>query len=429
MTFIKHCGIKNNLPDLDDLIETHLPCTFGVLRRNDLAESIYLWLDSYDRGDCEGDFMSAIQVTREYEQNLRTSFTGLKEVMNAKLGQIFDTKTDDEIMAMFPLQNVPRENYLAFVAFARESYGRGHAEISGRFDFSIDPETGDVFVYEYNGGTPATLFESTVLQDIIGKETPNPLGWKSTVHFPTKLMGKNIAIVVGDTFEEDLATAETVGNVLSQVRRTTSFMVTPENFRFNPDHVYAEDNPYSPFFDADAPTIKFSGAYCMIPWEELMMGDFILRWKEWDSEMHFLVPAHAWFYNHKAFLTLLDEATLKELKPDLDLQPVKIRIESYRTPQSFGGARYVRKPMLGRCSASITIWEKGRQVEQSDCKELDDGDYVYQPFVECPLLGGFRVMGTMLCTDMFATTLGFRAFSGHILDVTDETVLPYVFAD
>lgn len=427
MSKIFATAIHNTLPDLADVIQEHLPYSWNTLAKNNLAESIYLWLDSYDGGQAEGSFIGAIGVREDYSKALRTAFTSLGVVMDAHLYNMFQENTDEEMVKKFPNSSVNRQKYLNFMAFARASVVRGARCMSGRYDFVINPEDGEVFIYEYNPGTAACLFESTVLQSELNirNNTPSAGDWRGYVDFLRKYEGKNVAIVVDDQFAEDLGTSETIATTMRGLG-VNPIYVKESEFLFNEGHVYDEDNPYSPFYSTEDPSVKFAAVYAMIPWEHLMMSDFMDKWQEWCTEVDFLVPAHQWLMSHKSFLTYLTEDVVKAIMPDFNAGEAKIKICSRSTPELFFDRKYVRKPVLGRQSASVSIFEGGLEVTKSEHQELDNGDYVYQPFVEPPLLGGQRVIGTMFMSDHYACGLGFRGFHGDILQVDDEVVIPYV---
>lgn len=266
-----------------------------------------------------------------------------------------------------------------FIPIIEKSWIEDHPAIYGRFDFGYDGK--NLKLFEFNADTPTSLFEGSIvqwywLQDFdSNKDQFNSMHekliayWKflkgylyrDTLHF-TCIKGSL----------EDLTTTEYMRDCAIQAGIDTSL-------------IYIDDIGWDGNWFVDAKNKPIQNIFKLYPWEWLIreqFGNNII-----DQQCMFWVePSWKMILSNKAILPIL-----WELFPECPYL-----LESYfEKPDSL--TDYVKKPILSREGANVSIVKNGNDVFQSGGEYGEEG-FIYQKFFEpktfdgkIPVLGSWVI--------------------------------------
>ena len=279
----------------------------------------------------------------------------------------------------------------------------------GRFDLGYDgihpPK-----MFEYNCDTPTALLEAAVIQ----------WEWKEAV-FPDadqfnslheKLLAKWRDITpylkshathfthLNDSAGEDTVTVAYLRDLAVQAGlKTTAIFIKDIGW----------NSVSRRFVDLDNQPIDV--LFHLYPWEWLLKEEFGSHIVDCYDQMDWIEPVWKMILSNKAILPVL-----WELFPDHpNLLP------SFFEPK---GSSYVRKPLLAREGANITVVKDGKTIAGTEGVYGEEG-YVYQGLYELPYLGGNRpVIGSWI-VDGEPAGMGIRE-DGLITGNTARFV-PHVF--
>ncbi|MGB8356783.1 MAG: glutathionylspermidine synthase family protein [Chthoniobacteraceae bacterium] len=291
----------------------------------------------------------------------------------------------------------------AFVPLIKNSWEREDLSLYGRFDLCYDG-THPPKMYEYNADTPTSLLEAAVIQWHWLEDTFPERDQFNSIHEKLIARWKEAGITGTTHFacvrdhSEDFATTVYMEDTAVQAGLKTKRLFMDE-IGWNG----------SAFVDLENEQIKT--LFKLYPWEWLIDEEFSphLIGEPWRVSE----PAWKMVLSNKAILPLL-----WEMFPDHpNLLP------AYTTPDSFGG-NYVKKPILGREGANITMVANGREITTPG--DYADGDFIYQALTPPPVMNGFYpVIGSWIAQDE-AAGIGIRESN---LPVTQNTsrFIPHFF--
>lgn len=268
----------------------------------------------------------------------------------------------------------------AFRELVAQSWRQRDATLYGRFDFSWDGES-EPKLLEYNADTPTALLEASVIQWHWLEDTNPKADQFNSLH--EKLVARLQALhpasgggvlhltCVKDN-DEDLGTIEYLRDCALQAgwdaRRIDIEDLGWDGARF----VDLEDEPIATLFK-------------LYPWEWLVREEFGQHLLARPAAL--IEPAWKMLLSNKALLVLLWEMNYGH--PNL--------LPAYFTPQKFG-ADYVRKPLLSREGANVTIRSRGA-VRQAPGGYGSEG-FVYQGVAPLPAFDGrYPVIGSWIIGD------------------------------
>jgi glutathionylspermidine synthase len=266
-----------------------------------------------------------------------------------------------------------------FHELVAQSWREREPTLYGRFDFSWDGE-GEPKLLEYNADTPTSLLEASVVQWHWLEDTRPQADQFNSLHEKLiarmQLMraapGAALHLACVRDSEEDLGNVEYLRDCALQAG-------------WDARRIAIEDIGWdgARFVDLDARPID--ALFKLYPWEWLVreaFGEHLLT-----RPARLLEPAWKMLLSNKALLVLLWE--LNYGHPNL--------LPSYFTPQQFG-ADFVRKPLLSREGANVTIRSRG-VVRQQPGGYGGEG-YVYQGVAPLPAFDGrYPVIGAWIVGD------------------------------
>jgi glutathionylspermidine synthase len=259
------------------------------------------------------------------------------------------------------------------------SWREREASLYGRFDFSWDGE-GEPKLLEYNADTPTALLEASVVQWHWLEDVQPRDDQFNSLH--EKLIARLQAIkpasggvlhlsCVRDN-DEDLGTVEYLRDCALQAG-------------WDARRIDIEDLGWDGARFVDLDEAPVSTLFKLYPWEWLVreeFGEHLL-----GRPARLIEPAWKMLLSNKALLVLLWEMNYGH--PNL--------LPAYFTPQKFG-ADYVRKPLLSREGANVTIRSRG--VVRAAPGGYGGEGFVYQGVAPLPAFEGrYPVVGAWIVGD------------------------------
>lgn len=292
-----------------------------------------------------------------------------------------------------------------------ESWENETPSIYGRFDFAFDKDK-QLKLLEFNADTPTSLFECGVVQwlwmeNYFG-ETKDQFNSVHDKLIETWKMLK--PYLKGDTLHftcvreslEDLTNVEYLRDCAIQAGINTKLIYIDEIGWNNVNFVDLEDETITDIFK-------------LYPWEWMVNEMFAYNIKNDEVKANWIEPAWKMILSNKAIL-----AVLWELYPNHPLL-----LETYFSePQQMKD--YVKKPLLSREGANITVVRDGKTTEETSGEYGEEG-YIYQELAELHKEeSGYSIIGSWIIgqescgitfreSDQFITTDKSR-FVPHIIE-------------
>ena len=293
----------------------------------------------------------------------------------------------------------------AFHELAAQSWREREPTLYGRFDFSWNGE-GEPKLLEYNADTPTSLLEASVVQwhwlEDVQKDADqfNSLHEKLIARFQRLAPasgGGVLHLACVKENDEDLGNIEYLRDCALQAG-------------WDARRIAIEDLGWdgARFVDLDEQPVRT--LFKLYPWEWLVREEFGQHLLSRPARL--IEPAWKMLLSNKALLVLLWE--LNYGHPNL--------LPAYFTPQKFG-SDYVRKPLLSREGANVTIRSRG-VVRQQPGGYGEEG-FVYQGVAPLPAFNGrYPVVGAWIVGDQPAG-IGLREDDSPITKNTSRFVPHY----
>lgn len=263
---------------------------------------------------------------------------------------------------LFHLLKIPE----GIIPYIKQTWENETPAIYGRFDFSYDG-TGVPKMLEFNADTPTSLFEAAIVQWYWLQAHDKTQDQFNSIHEklidywaylkPYLRPGKLYFACIKDNIE-DFTTTEYLRDCAMQAGIDTAFIDISE-VGFNPQlglFVDESENPIKNLFK-------------LYPWEWLANEDFAQYYA--NDVMTVIEPAWKMLFSNKAILPILFE--LFPTNPYL--------LPSYF--DSHGMQNYVKKPILSREGANITLYKNGKPIQESGGEYGSEG-FIFQALAELP---------------------------------------------
>lgn len=295
-----------------------------------------------------------------------------------------------------------------------ESWRRGDPEIYGRFDLAYDG-TGPAKLLEYNADTPTSLYESAAfqwqwLEDQLGTGVLDEgcdqfngihealverfravFAPKSDLHFTA--VGGN---------PEDYATVEAMGWAAREAGLGAHYCDL-EKVAISKDGQFLDDQD------------RVMGVlFKLYPWEDLFRDDFAKHiagsgclflepaWKALLSNKGLLPVLWQMFEGHPNLLPAFFEADIADALAGRGSAAGEVA-QAFGRASAKLAAGHVRKPILSREGASVTIIQNGVVVEKATNTDYAEHPRIIQAYAPLPQFDGFRpVIGAWIVGDTCA---------------------------
>lgn len=421
--------------ELESLLREELPYVYGLSSNHaNLRQSVRELL-SFPLQHVAA--MPFYQVPEKCVEPIADAFSAAYAALLNGLERLFD---DPQAMRTFMDCPFLRRHGERFVPYARHTFRSRTLtgqSLYGRFDAALNPASGQVTgIYEFNGDTPVMLFESINLQHRLSSQI-DPSGQRQFNEWygmTGDLLRAHrfephhqIALACSFDHIEDLATCETLAQVVGEQAAAHLLDLTDIDY----DHA----NPEQPFVIHGTDTY-LDALFVLSPWEEMVENfpQAFMQWERWADRVAVLEPAWKWFISHKGMLAYLTWL----LENDADFARRHANAPLLRTyldpePLRNTGTPYVAKPVLGRLSANIEIYDADGQCTSRNNGEYGDCPRIYQEyhppfhlegrgnFIACMWMAGQPLTRMAL-----PATLCFREFDTAVLELSNERFVPHV---
>jgi glutathionylspermidine synthase len=281
--------------------------------------------------------------------------------------------------------------------------------IYGRFDFSYDGKTPPKML-EYNADTPTSLLEAAVaqwfwLQDVApGADQFNSIHERllaAWAELKPYLRGSVLHFASLDD-PEDGMTATYLQDTAHQAGIATEYVRV---------HDIGWDAARHRFVD---PALRpMESVFKLYPWEWMVHEEFGEHLRQGATQ--WIEPAWKMVLSNKGILPVL-----WELFPECPYL-----LPAYFDAAPLAGADHVRKPLLSREGANVSVHAGGRTLADTGGDYGEEG-YVYQAYAPLPDFGGHRpVVGSWVIAQE-AAGIGIRESGGVVTDNFSRFV-PHLF--
>lgn len=282
-----------------------------------------------------------------------------------------------------------------------DSWQRDDPEIYGRFDFAYDGVS-PAKLLEYNADTPTSLYESAAfqwqwLEDHL-KSGVLPEG-------SDQFNGIHEALVArfGEVFEsdsdlhftavagnpEDYGTVEAMGWAAREAGLGAHYCDL-DKIALSDDGQFLDDEDR-----------RIAVLFKLYPWEDLLRDDYANHiagsgclflepaWKALLSNKGLLPVLWQMFEGHPNLLPAFFEADIADALSRTGAATAETAA-SFERAEAQLRAGHVRKPILSREGALVTIFESGNVIEQSTNSDYAEHPRIIQAYAPLPQFDGFR---------------------------------------
>lgn len=282
-----------------------------------------------------------------------------------------------------------------------ESWRRGDPEIYGRFDLAYGGQS-PAKLLEYNADTPTSLYESAAFQ---WQWLEDQLKSGALPEGTDQFNGIHEALVdrFGEVFErgsdlhftavagnpEDYGTVEAMGWAAREAGLGAHYCDL-DKIALSVDGQFLDDEDR-----------RIAVLFKLYPWEDLLRDDYAKHidgsgclflepaWKALLSNKGLLPVLWQMFEGHPNLLPAFFEADIGEAiagRGEVTADAAK----GFARAEAQLAAGHVRKPILSREGASVSIHKSGAVIEQSQNTAYAEHPRIIQAYAPLPIFGGFR---------------------------------------
>ncbi len=282
-----------------------------------------------------------------------------------------------------------------------QSWRDADPEIYGRFDFAYDGE-GPAKLLEYNADTPTSLYESAAFQ---WQWLEDQLAAGVLPEGTDQFNGIHEALVArfADVFEpdsdlhftavagnpEDYGTVEAMGWAAREAGLGAHYCDL-DKIALSEDGQFLDDEDR-----------RIAVLFKLYPWEDLLRDEYAAHiagsgclflepaWKTTLSNKGLLPVLWQMFEGHPNLLPAFFEQDIAEAMSGQG-SAASDCATAYDRAQAQLAAGHVRKPILSREGASVSIYKAGEILEQSSNTEYAEHPRIIQAYAPLPEFDGFR---------------------------------------
>lgn len=302
----------------------------------------------------------------------------------------------------------------SLVPFITESWEKDEVTIYGRFDLAYDGQHPPKLL-EYNADTPTGLLEAAVIQWYWMKDT-QPAGADQFNSIHERLIGAWSAFRgrAGNTLH---LTSLSANDALEDYITASYLQDTAMQAGFQTQYIPIEQVGWNEkrksFTDMAERSIQ--NIFKLYPWEWMIREQFGQNLQRTAQRVNWMEPPWKILLSNKAILPLL-----YELNPQ---SPYLLRA-SHNAADI--GVSYVKKPLLGREGANISIVRNGITEVQTDGDYGEEG-FIYQEAFALPrFAGNYPVIGSWMVNG-YACGMGIREETNPII-TNMSRFIPHTFS-
>ncbi|WP_305970361.1 MULTISPECIES: glutathionylspermidine synthase family protein [unclassified Mameliella] len=343
-------------------------------------------------GEPYWDESSAYAFTLDQiENDLEDPATELHSMCREAVAEII---ASERLMAQLAIP----ENRRDLVA---DSWKQDDPEIYGRFDFAYDGK-GPAKLLEYNADTPTSLYESAAFQ---WQWLEDQLGAGVLPEGTDQFNGIHEALVArfGEVFEEnsdlhftavadnpeDYGTVEAMGWAAREAGLGAHYCDL-DKIGLSADGHFLDDKDR-----------RIAVLFKLYPWEDLFLDDYADHidgsgclflepaWKALLSNKGLLPVLWQMFEGHPNLLPAFFEADVADAMERRGSPSAGVA-EAFARAEAGLASGHVRKPILSREGASVSILKAGKILEEAQNTEYSEHPRIVQAYAPLPVFDGFR---------------------------------------
>jgi glutathionylspermidine synthase len=371
------------------------------------------------------DNMPFYTIKDSTTERLNEQFEDYYKMMDYALAMAFHNKG---LLRQFFDCEFLRKHGDRFIPYAEATFHKHHPALYGRFDACFNPITEQLMgVYEFNGDTPVMLFESVNLQNryaqMLGTDQYNNY-WDIFIEQMQHKGYKRIGVACATNYVEDMATCETLAQAFNAaIPLATVQFLDMKELDFDTD----ADKP----FFAMGSNEPLDAVYILQPWEEMVENnpEMLDNWERWVDNTHVFEPAWRWFFAHKGMTALCTYLMEESGSFASKFGHVKLLRTYLKRPSGALGNHWVEKPVVGRLSNNIKIWEKGEVVSDTGGYYSEENT-VFQEYCAPYQVEGRNnfILGHWMMNKYSAGTC-FREFDSKVLSISNERWIPHIVVE
>lgn len=264
----------------------------------------------------------------------------------------------------------------------KNSWENDSPSIYGRFDFVYDKKQNQLKVLEFNADTPTSLFETGVIQwQWMQHYFYNSVDQFNSVHDQLIHSWKELKpFLKGNTLH------------FSCMRETLEDLTNIEYLRdcaiqagINTKLIYIDDIGWDGETFTDLEDEIITDIFKLYPWEWLVYEPFALHIPNDMAQANWIEPSWKMILSNKAILPIL-----WKLYPNHPLL-----LEAYFDEPN-GMTDYVKKPLLSREGANITLY-RGNKIIEATPGEYGEEGYICQALANLPHFDtGYSIIGSWI---------------------------------
>lgn len=288
--------------------------------------------------------------------------------------------------------------------------------IYGRFDLAYDGK--QIKMLEYNADTPTSLIEAAVIQWYWLEDRFPDADQFNSIH--DKLIAKWKELLqytdsplyfayIPDNTGEDLMTITYMQDTANQAGHKTKLLTMQEMGFCNECREFADREDYS-----------VGSVFKLYPWEWMINEEFGKHLPETYDKTDWIEPIWKMMWSNKALLPVL-----WEMYPN---HPLLLAAYHENDPKaaSLKSKVHVRKPLLSREGANITLCYEGGSPAIVTGGEYGEEGYIIQDMASLPNFDGQTPVIGSWVIDGVAAGIGIRESSTPITDNT-SCFVPHIF--
>jgi glutathionylspermidine synthase len=328
---------------------------------------------------------------KQIENDLEDPATALHAMCREAVSHII---TSESLMERLAIPEAHRD-------LVADSWRRDDPEIYGRFDFSYDGQE-PAKLLEYNADTPTSLYESAAFQ---WQWLEDQLAAGVLPEGTDQFNGIHEALVTrfGEVFEqnsdlhftaiagnpEDYGTVEALGWAAREAGLGAHYCDLAK-IALSDDGQFLDDEDR-----------RISVLFKLYPWEDLLRDDYANHiagsgclflepaWKALLSNKGLLPVLWNMFEGHPNLLPAFFEADVADAMAGRGA-PCDAVAAAFGRAEAQLGTGHVRKPILSREGASVSIFKSGTVIEQSKNSDYAEHPRIIQAYAPLPQFDGFR---------------------------------------
>ncbi|KHQ54557.1 glutathionylspermidine synthase family protein [Mameliella alba] len=343
-------------------------------------------------GEPYWDESSAYAFTLDQiENDLEDPATELHSMCREAVAEII---TSERLMTQLGIPDNRRD-------LVANSWKQGDPEIYGRFDFAYDGK-GPAKLLEYNADTPTSLYESAAFQ---WQWLEDQLAAGVLPEVTDQFNGIHEALVArfDEVFEansdlhftavagnpEDYGTVEAMGWAAREAGLGAHYCDL-DKIGLSEDGQFLDDEDR-----------RIAVLFKLYPWEDLFLDDYADHidgsgclflepaWKALLSNKGLLPVLWQMFEGHPNLLPAFFEADIADALEGTG-SPSAGAAQAFSRAEADLAAGHVRKPILSREGASVSILKAGKILEEAQNTEYSEHPRIVQAYAPLPQFDGFR---------------------------------------